>query len=393
MAALASSVSDMLPLLLAIACLGHFGLCVYSHNYWYGQALPRHGTNFVQLIHGVVLLGIPALFWFRGGYGMLLSFDANHPTWPTILTVGYFWLCCLIGLIVLPFITVKRLLRPSPVSLIRSQSNLVDVARTLAEPPLGSHKLRHLAKLPGNQVLMADFSERSLQLPRLHLAWHGLTVLHVSDLHFCGTPAQSYYEYVLGRCAEWEPDLVALTGDFVDDDPYRRWLLPLLSKLRWRVAAFAILGNHDQWYKPSRIRRRLERLGIQVLGNGWKNIEVRGQQMIVIGNERPWFRQPLSPVDAPKKIFRLCLSHTPDNMPWARREGIDLMLSGHVHGGQIRIPGIGSVIVPSQFGRRYDCGVFQEGPTVLHVSRGLGGEQALRFNCSPEVTLLTLVCH
>jgi predicted MPP superfamily phosphohydrolase len=66
------------------------------------------------------------------------------------------------------------------------------------------------------------------------------------------------------------------------------------------------------------------------------------------------------------------------------------MLCGHVHGGQIRVPVIGSIIVPSRYGRRYDCGTFAEGPTVMHVSRGLGAEQPLRFHCAPEVTLITL---
>jgi predicted MPP superfamily phosphohydrolase len=66
------------------------------------------------------------------------------------------------------------------------------------------------------------------------------------------------------------------------------------------------------------------------------------------------------------------------------------MLAGHVHGGQIRFPLLGSVFVPSRYGRRYDCGTFEEPPTVLHVSRGLGGQQPLRYNCRPEVTLLVL---
>jgi hypothetical protein len=94
--------------------------------------------------------------------------------------------------------------------------------------------------------------------------------------------------------------------------------------------------------------------------------------------------------DCPAGPFRLCLSHTPDNIAWARRAGIDLMLSGHVHGGQIRFPVIGSMLVPSRYGRRYDCGVFAEGPTLLHVSRGLSGEHPLRYGCRPEVTRITL---
>ena len=82
----------------------------------------------------------------------------------------------------------------------------------------------------------------------------------------------------------------------------------------------------------------------------------------------------------------------PDNIRWARRKGMDLMLSGHVHGGQIRFPVVGSMLVPSRYSRRYDCGVFAEGPTLLHVSRGLSGEHPLRFGSRPEVTRLTLRC-
>ena len=93
----------------------------------------------------------------------------------------------------------------------------------------------------------------------------------------------------------------------------------------------------------------------------------------------------------PEELFRLCLSHTPDNIAWAQRQHIDLMLSGHVHGGQIRFPILGSLLVPSRYGRRYDCGTFHEPPTFLHVSRGIGGEHPVRYRCRPEVTLLRLV--
>jgi predicted MPP superfamily phosphohydrolase len=66
------------------------------------------------------------------------------------------------------------------------------------------------------------------------------------------------------------------------------------------------------------------------------------------------------------------------------------MLAGHNHGGQIRFPLLGSVFVPSRYGRRYDCGTFQEQPTVLHVCRGLAGQHPLRYNCRPEVTKIVL---
>jgi uncharacterized protein len=110
----------------------------------------------------------------------------------------------------------------------------------------------------------------------------------------------------------------------------------------------------------------------------------------VIGNESPWFRPAADLSKCPAGPFRLCLSHTPDNVGWARRNNIDLMLAGHVHGGQVRLPGIGSLFVPSRHSRRYDCGAFASGPTFMYVSRGLAGREPLRYNCRPEVTRIVL---
>jgi predicted MPP superfamily phosphohydrolase len=86
----------------------------------------------------------------------------------------------------------------------------------------------------------------------------------------------------------------------------------------------------------------------------------------------------------------LVLTHTPDNIDWCRQHDIDLALAGHNHGGQIRIPGIGPLFVPSRFGRRYDAGTFHEPPTLMHVGRGLAGQEPLRYFCRPEVTRIVL---
>ena len=93
-------------------------------------------------------------------------------------------------------------------------------------------------------------------------------------------------------------------------------------------------------------------------------------------------------------VPRILLSHNPDVVEEGEfiRSGyrVDLMLSGHTHGGQVRLPVIGSIFVPSTCGRRYDTGTFAAGRTVLHVSRGLSGKEPLRFRCDPQVTRLTL---
>jgi hypothetical protein len=264
------------------------------------------------------------------------------------------------------------------------------VARELGYKPVGRGKHGLLARLPGNEVFQVDLAERTLLLPRLPAAWDGLTILHVSDLHFKGTPDRPYFEYVMDRCREWDPDLVAVTGDLVDSSWHHHWIVRVFSRLRWRVGAYAILGNHDSWRDAPRIRRRLRRVGMRVLANTWEQVEVRGLPLVVIGHEGPWFRPAPDLTGCPAGGFRLLLSHTPDNIGWARRHGVALMLAGHNHGGQIRLPVIGSVFAPSRYGRCYDCGTFFEAPTLLHVHRGLGAQHPVRYNCRPEVAKLIL---
>jgi len=302
---------------------------------------------------------------------------------------AYLIVCWIAALVVLPLQTIRRLRRRTAL-LVSNHTRTVDIAEILGYRPSGRGFYRHLTRLPGNDVFRVDFNEKRLRLPRLPAAWQGLTLLHLSDLHLNGTPDRKFFERVMDQCREWNPDIVAVTGDIVDDEAHHRWVVPVLGRLTWRIAAFAILGNHDKWFDVSLIRRRVGRCGMQVLGNAWTQLEVRGERLVVIGHEGPWFGQAPDLRDCPVGPFRLCLSHTPDNIGWARLNGIDLMLSGHLHGGQVRLPLIGSLVVPSRYGRRYDCGTFNEPPTVLHVSRGLSGQEPLRINCRPEATKLVL---
>src|SRR5262249_38920396 len=157
---------------------------------------------------------------------------------------------------------------------------------------------------------------------------------------------------------------------------------------RWRVAALAILGNHDSWRDPPVIRRRLRRVGFHVLGNSWEKLEVRGEPLVVVGHEGPWFKPAPDLSDCPPGPFRLCLSHTPDNIHWMQKHKVDLALAGHVHGGQIRLPVIGSLFVPSHYSRKYDCGPLDEPPTLMHVSHRRAGQHPLRSSCGPGVRKL-----
>jgi len=303
---------------------------------------------------------------------------------------GYILWCELVGYIGLPILSGYRLLRPRPKAFVDQQSVILDVTKKLGFKPVGHGRYRLLARLPYNQAYQVEISSKVFQLPGLPAAWDGLTILHLTDMHFHGTPSLEFHRTVIEACMDRVPDILAITGDVVDSPRHHHWIGPILGKLRWKEAAFSILGNHDQLRSAAAVRRRLFRLGIPVIQNRWVEATIRGEKMIVIGHQGPWFLPEPTLRDCPEGPFRLCLSHTPDNMPWARAHQIDLMLSGHTHGGQIRFPFIGSVLVPSIFSRRYDCGVFWGEPTLLHVGRGLAGQHPLRYNCRPEVTWITL---
>jgi predicted MPP superfamily phosphohydrolase len=376
-------------ILLIGACVGHVAIMAYSLNWWYGNPLPHRLLSVIRLIHGAVVAAMPIGLVFAYGWDATRAVSFATPLSARDLVSGYVVVCWLVAFGLVPMITVGRL-RYRPAALAHNHTETIDVAARLGYKPIGRGKYRHLGRLPGNEIFQVDFAEKTIHLPNLPPGWDGLSILHLTDLHLCGTPDREFYREVMDRCREWDPDLLALTGDVVDSAKHHRWVLPLLGRLRWRIGALAIIGNHDMWWEPHLVRRRLRRLGIQTVSNSWKQIDVRGEPMVVVGTEWPWTRPAPDLNGLPEGVFRLCLSHTPDNMPWARRNRMNLVLAGHNHGGQIRFPVIGSVLVPSRFSRRYDCGIFEERGTVLHVCRGVAGQHPLRYGCRPEVAKIVL---
>ena len=128
---------------------------------------------------------------------------------------------------------------------------------------------------------------------------------------------------------------------------------------------------------------------------GWtdvagKTIEIENSPIVIGGSECPWMGTHPDFSSAPDDAFRVLLSHTPDNLLWAKQQQVDLMLSGHNHGGQVVLPIIGPVYSPSVTGVKYAGGAFWSEPTLMYVSRGLAGRHALRLNCPPELTKLVL---
>ena len=373
----------------AAGWIGHAALWLVALNVLYSRRIHRTVLKVARVVDGVVVFSVPLVLTALL-FGKVIDPGLGRHQAPLALEI-YLAACDAICVLVIPAVTAARHLRPSAPHLVSRRGEIVDFAHSLGRKPAGDSKYRRLALLPFNQVFQVEFTELTLRLPELPAAWDGLTILHLSDLHFIGTPERVFYELALERCmVGGTPDLLAITGDLIDTDTHHRWLLPLLGRLRWKEAALAILGNHDIWHDPPRLRRRLQRLGMVVLANAWREITIRGEPLIAIGHEGPWFQPGPDLKGCPATGFRLCLSHTPDNLDWARENRVPLMLSGHNHGGQIRLPLFGSLFVPSWYSRRYDGGLFWEAPTLLHVSRGLAGKEPLRYNCRPEITRMIL---
>ncbi len=377
----------------ALAWVGHACIWTATMNNLYGRRLPKGPLKAWRLITGVVILAFPLLFW------SLTHVRVDDLASAVALGVGVavwvFWYYCVFCLIIsLKFsvITLKRYLRKPPACVVRDETRTLDLWPELGAQLVGDGKGRAVTRLPGNCVFKFDLTELTLALPNLPLAWDGLTILLVSDLHFHGTPSRAYFERVIDELAAGPtPDLVCLAGDFVDTDTHHDWIRPLLGRLHATEAKLAILGNHDKYHDPDRVRAELAAAGYTLLSNTWRELTVRGVKFVAVGHEGPWFAPAPDLSGAPAGTFRLCLSHTPDNFYWGMANAVSLMLCGHVHGGGIRVPLVGSIFVPSVYGRRFDCGVFEEGGTAMVVSRGVSGKEPLRFRCNPQAVRITLI--
>lgn len=362
--------------------LGHAYLLTTILNVLYSQPIPKLYLRIARFIVGGLVLLFPIIPYAT------FRVESISP----ILTL-YLLLCVFLGIVVYPLVVLYRYFQRLPSMVTDEKLETIDYLETLGESVIGDGKMhRFIRRLPTrHHVFRVDYSDLLLSPPEMPKEWDGLSILLLTDFHFHGTPAKAFYDAIIDRVNSGpEPDIVALAGDYVDTDKHRDWIGEVLGRLRWREAGLAVLGNHDVHHDPPKIRSELEAIGVHVLGNRWMSLSIRGHDCVVAGHEGPWIGRGPDLSDAPSEGFRLVVSHTPDQFFWAIRHRVNLLLCGHVHGGQIRLPLIGSMFVPSVFGRRFDMGVFERSGTVMVVSRGLGGKEPIRFRCNPQVIRITL---
>ncbi len=380
-----------------LAVLGHLALWLGAFSRVHALIVRRWQLELVEKPILLMLLGLPAAVVLRLAFHPPAQLDLAHLIPGGVLGWGYFWLCCAWGLAA-GMTWSWRKWRGPPAQYLQYQREIVPVAQRLGRLPCGDAATRLLARLPGNQILDLEINVKTLLVPRLPACLDGLTIVHLSDLHFTGRLTEDFFRFVVDRANDLDGDLVALTGDVIEQRSCLGWVTEILGRIEHRLGAFCIFGNHDLRVRDmSLLVAEVERAGWHYLGGRWSELRVRGHSIVLAGNELPWLSPPadLSTFHVPADVrrgMRILLSHSPDQIQWARTRDFDLMLAGHTHGGQIRLPVIGPLIGQSRYGVRYCSGVFHVPPTLLHVSRGVSGLQNLRINCRPELTKLILKC-
>ena len=245
-----------------------------------------------------------------------------------------------------------------------------------------------------------SIEEHTIHLARLPDAFRGLRIVQVSDFHYAEYTEAFFLREMVRQVNRLRPDLVVLTGDFVSFSPLplswaRRHAAPcaaILSGLECPLR-YASLGNHDYVVGADDVAQPLREHGIPVLMNAAVPVERGGQRLWLAGlgsvcTGNADLDRAIPPAASREPV--ILLAHEPDILPEVARHPVDLMLSGHTHGGQVRFPFVPPLFLPDN-GKVYVEGLFRLGPTQLYVNRGIGAVGLpFRFDCPPEITVLTL---
>jgi len=236
-----------------------------------------------------------------------------------------------------------------------------------------------------------------LTLPRLAAAFDGYRIVQIGDLHLDDWSKPERLDRTAEMVNEERPDLVVVTGDFASYSARRLDTGRLVGALR-RLSApdgvLAILGNHDYLTDVKLIRQCIREAGLTELINEVVTLERGGSELHVAGIDDVMegrSRLDLVLGELPESGAAVLLAHEPDFADVAAATGrFDLQLSGHSHGGQVRVPLLGRAVLPP-FSQRYTRGLHRVGGMLVYTNRGLGTVHArLRFGCRPEITALTL---
>jgi len=242
-------------------------------------------------------------------------------------------------------------------------------------------------------------TRHSVTVPRLPAPFAGKSLALLSDPHHGPFNSLELIREAIDRTNALHPDLIAIAGDFIDGKDahlYIRPALEMFGRLRAPLGVYAVPGNHDYYENAiEKVHKAIRDNGIVDVTNTGHWIELAGARLRVAGVDDLWHgKQDLTSAleGMTPTETSLLLCHNPDYVEKITDQRVGLVLSGHLHGGQIVLPGVGYQRIPSQYGLKYLQGLVKAPHTQVFVSRGIGTVGLpLRFRCRPEINLLTLM--
>lgn len=234
---------------------------------------------------------------------------------------------------------------------------------------------------------------QQIYLRRLPKALDGFRIVQLSDIHHSRFTSRQIIERAVQTATSLQPDIIALTGDYISKErAYAEPCAEILGKLKARHGVYAVLGNHDHWTDAALITDLFRAEGITVLINQGMRFEKNGAAFWLAGVDDTMVGLedlPLAMAGSSEDEMKLLLAHNPIILRRAARAGVDLVLSGHTHGGQVSL--MSDRNAAGRPRRRVLKGLASEGETQIYVTRGLGTVVLpVRFGCPPEVSLLEL---
>jgi len=250
-----------------------------------------------------------------------------------------------------------------------------------------------MARVALTEPFMLVIERQEIQLRRLPKELDGFRIVHLSDFHYGPLTNSKHLERAVEAANDLHPDLVALTGDYISHDrAYAAPCAEVVGRLRARHGVYAVLGNHDHWTDAALIADLFHAEGIRVLINEGMRVDLRGESFWLAGvNDTMVGLEDLSLSLAGSREdeMKLLLAHNPIILRRAARARVDLVLSGHTHGGQVTLRA-----EKNRSGRprrRLLRGLGRRGQTQIYVTRGLGTVVLpIRYGCPPEISLLEL---
>ena len=240
---------------------------------------------------------------------------------------------------------------------------------------------------------------------RIPKGFSGFQIAQISDLHNASFGENN--ERLLSLLEEAQPDMIAITGDLIDSRRTDVEVALRFAREAVKIApCYYVTGNHEARVSAyAELKAGLEAAGVTVLENEKVTIQRSGEEITVLGVDDPSFladylfgddaevtEQALAELAAEEDSYTVLLAHRPELFQVYADSGVDLVFSGHAHGGQFRIPLIGGLVAPNQgFFPQYDSGLHTQGSTNMLVSRGLGNSIVpLRINNRPEIVVAVL---